>query len=94
MTVSIFRVNTSLLIQRTIENVPTSMLSMQVKMPADDTLKFFLYFFNEIGFDISCKLSSNLLNPCPAELINMPRPFQIFSQSDYLIWVSDRNSHI
>ena len=32
-------------------------------------------------------------NPCPAEYIKMPSPFQIFSQSDYLIQIIDINSY-
>ena len=34
-----------------------------------------------------------LINPCPAEHIMMTHPFQIFSQSDYLIQITDINSH-
>ena len=33
------------------------------------------------------------LNSCPAEYIKKPRPFLIFSQSDYLIKVVDPDSH-
>ena len=32
-------------------------------------------------------------NPCPAELIKMPHPLLIFSQSDYLIQIIALNSH-
>ena len=32
---------------------------------------------------------TNLINPCHAEWINIPRPLLIFSQSDYLIQVFD-----
>ena len=34
------------------------------------------------------------INPCHAEWIKMPRPLLISSQSDYLIRIFDRNSHI
>ena len=37
---------------------------------------------------------SATFNPSHAELIKMPCPLLISSQSDYLIWVFDRNSHI
>ena len=33
------------------------------------------------------------VNPCPAELIKMPRPLPIFSQSDHLIQIAGINSH-
>ena len=44
----------------------------------------------------SLSLSSSLiwLNSCLAEWIKMPCPLLISSQSDYLIWVFGRNSHI
>ena len=33
-----------------------------------------------------------LINPCPAELIKMPHPLLVFSQSDYFIQIVDINS--
>ena len=33
------------------------------------------------------------LNSCPAEKIKMPHPFQILSQSNYLIQIADINSY-
>ena len=37
--------------------------------------------------------SRMLINPCPAELIKMPRPLLIFSQSDNLIQIVAIKSH-
>ena len=34
------------------------------------------------------------VNPCLADWIKMPHPLLISSQSDYLIWLFDRNAHI
>ena len=34
---------------------------------------------------------AHLINPCPAELIKMPRLLLIFSQPDFLIWIVSIN---
>ena len=35
----------------------TRLTALWVKFSADDIFKYFFYFFQETGFDISCKLS-------------------------------------
>ena len=45
------------------------------------------------GFLNSC-FQNPSENSGHAEYIKMPHPLLIFSQSDYLIWVVDTNSHI
>ena len=44
-------------------------------------------------YDCNDKQAEMILNPCHAELIKMPHPFLIFSQSYYLIQIIDINSH-
>ena len=44
-------------------------------------------------FDLRPIANSYHVNPCHAEQIKMPRPLQIFGQSDYLIQAVDTNSH-
>ena len=46
------------------------------------------------GLDEDIVFSDTVLsfNPCPAEYIKMPRPFQIISQSDYLIQIVEINA--
>ena len=58
-----------------------------------------IHFPSQSGWDvfkgtISSQKQILSFNPCHAEYIKMPRPLLISSQSDYLIRVFDRNSHI
>ena len=50
--------------------------------------------FKTIAFTVNTgAMHVENINPCHAELIKMPCPLLIFSQSDYLIQVVDTNSH-
>ena len=43
----------------------------------------------QVRYQLRCGARLYSFNPCPAEYIKMPRPLQIFSQSDYLIQIID-----
>ena len=64
-----------------------SVFSVSLIRPSIPLIVIFLHFSNMLS-------SPSILNPCHAEYIKMPRPLLIASQSDYLIQVFDRNSHI
>ena len=50
-------------------------------------------FLSQVIAYFTIPLKGSDVNPCHAELIKMPRPLQIFSQSNYLIQNVDNNSY-